>query len=228
MTPRGGCRVPCRAARRGLRRTRAGTPTPPTRRAPSGRGQRARAQPRRPGPRPRGMEAEHRVLRELDVQLSSRRREHLRVALERPAADVTEALGARPDQPRARAPGSRPPRASRPTASTTPSPMPVTRMDPRRATSRRVRAGNAPTVTFNTLSDASVTRSTAGTRTRSSSVFRRRSAAAWFSYDEVSAGADGHSSRWGDARAPRGHECVCSRLIERNRYGCRTLRYPPS
>jgi hypothetical protein len=39
---------------------------------------------------------------ELEAQLSSRRREHLRVALERPAPYLTEALGALPDQPRAR------------------------------------------------------------------------------------------------------------------------------
>jgi hypothetical protein len=51
-------------------------------------------------------EAERRVLREraaeLDAQLSSRRREHLRVALERPAPYLSTALGALPDQPRAR------------------------------------------------------------------------------------------------------------------------------
>jgi chromosome segregation ATPase len=51
-------------------------------------------------------DAERRALREraaeLDAQLSSRRREHLRVALERPAPYLTEALGALPDQPRAR------------------------------------------------------------------------------------------------------------------------------
>ena len=51
-------------------------------------------------------EAERRALREraaeLNAQLSSRRREHLRVALERPAPYLTEALGALPDQPRAR------------------------------------------------------------------------------------------------------------------------------
>ena len=51
-------------------------------------------------------EAEHRALREraaeLNAQLSSRRREHLRVALERPAPYLTEGLGALPDQPRAR------------------------------------------------------------------------------------------------------------------------------
>jgi hypothetical protein len=49
---------------------------------------------------------ERRVLREraaeLDAQLSSRRREHLRVALERPAPYLSTALGALPDQPRAR------------------------------------------------------------------------------------------------------------------------------
>jgi conjugative relaxase-like TrwC/TraI family protein len=51
-------------------------------------------------------EAERRVLREraaeLNAQLSIRRREHLRVALERPAPYLREALGALPDQPRAR------------------------------------------------------------------------------------------------------------------------------
>jgi conjugative relaxase-like TrwC/TraI family protein len=51
-------------------------------------------------------EAERRALREraaeLDAQLSSRRREHLRLALERPAAYLLTALGALPDQPRAR------------------------------------------------------------------------------------------------------------------------------
>jgi hypothetical protein len=39
---------------------------------------------------------------ELDAQLSTRRREHLAVALERPAAYLTEALGDLPDKPRAR------------------------------------------------------------------------------------------------------------------------------
>ena len=51
-------------------------------------------------------EAERRALREraaeLNAQLSIRRREHLRVALERPAPYLTEALGALPEQPRAR------------------------------------------------------------------------------------------------------------------------------
>ena len=51
-------------------------------------------------------EAERRALREhaaeLDAQLSTRRREHLAVALERPAPYLAEALGALPDQPRAR------------------------------------------------------------------------------------------------------------------------------
>jgi conjugative relaxase-like TrwC/TraI family protein len=51
-------------------------------------------------------EAERRVLREraaeLEAQLSIRRREHLRVALERPAPYVTEVLGALPEHPRAR------------------------------------------------------------------------------------------------------------------------------
>ena len=51
-------------------------------------------------------EAERRVLREraaeLDAQLSTRRREHLRLALERPADYLQRALGALPDQPRAR------------------------------------------------------------------------------------------------------------------------------
>jgi conjugative relaxase-like TrwC/TraI family protein len=51
-------------------------------------------------------EAERRVLRErvaeLDAQLSTRRREHLRIVLERPAPHLTQALGALPDQPRAR------------------------------------------------------------------------------------------------------------------------------
>jgi hypothetical protein len=51
-------------------------------------------------------DAERCVLREraaeLEAQLSIRRREHLRVALERPAPYVTEALGALPEHPRAR------------------------------------------------------------------------------------------------------------------------------
>jgi conjugative relaxase-like TrwC/TraI family protein len=51
-------------------------------------------------------EAERRVLREraaeLNAQLSSRRREHLHVVLQRPAAYLQMALGALPDQPRAR------------------------------------------------------------------------------------------------------------------------------
>jgi hypothetical protein len=51
-------------------------------------------------------EAEHRALREraaeLTAQLASRRREHLRLALERPAPYLTTALGTLPDQPRAR------------------------------------------------------------------------------------------------------------------------------
>ena len=51
-------------------------------------------------------DAERRALREraaeLDAQLSTRRREHLTVALERPARYLTEALGALPEQPGAR------------------------------------------------------------------------------------------------------------------------------
>ena len=51
-------------------------------------------------------DAERRVLRErageLDAQLSNRRQEHVRVALERPAPYLTTALGALPKQPRAR------------------------------------------------------------------------------------------------------------------------------
>ena len=51
-------------------------------------------------------EAERRVLREraaqIDALLSTRRQEHLRVALERPAAYLSTALGALPDQPHAR------------------------------------------------------------------------------------------------------------------------------
>jgi hypothetical protein len=51
-------------------------------------------------------ETEHRALREraaeIDAQLSSLRREHLRVALERPAPHLTQALGDLPDKPRAR------------------------------------------------------------------------------------------------------------------------------
>ena len=51
-------------------------------------------------------EAERRVLREraaeFNAQLSSRRREHLRVALERPAAYLSTALGTLPGQPHAR------------------------------------------------------------------------------------------------------------------------------
>ncbi|MEA2359857.1 MAG: hypothetical protein QOI62_3117 [Solirubrobacteraceae bacterium] len=51
-------------------------------------------------------EAERRVLREraaeLGAQLSTRRREHLRLVLEQPAPYLSTALGALPDQPRAR------------------------------------------------------------------------------------------------------------------------------
>ena len=47
-------------------------------------------------------EAERDVLRERAAQLSTRRREHLAVALERPAPYLTEALGDLPDEPRAR------------------------------------------------------------------------------------------------------------------------------
>jgi conjugative relaxase-like TrwC/TraI family protein len=51
-------------------------------------------------------EAECRALREraaeIDAQLSSLRREHMRVALERPAVYLTQALGDLPDTPRAR------------------------------------------------------------------------------------------------------------------------------
>jgi hypothetical protein len=51
-------------------------------------------------------DTERRALREraaeLNAQLSTRRREHLGVALERPEPYLTEALGALPDQPRAR------------------------------------------------------------------------------------------------------------------------------
>jgi conjugative relaxase-like TrwC/TraI family protein len=51
-------------------------------------------------------DAERRALREraaeLNAQLSTRRREHFRIALERPATYLTETLGALPEQPRAR------------------------------------------------------------------------------------------------------------------------------
>jgi hypothetical protein len=51
-------------------------------------------------------DAERSALREraaeLNAQLSTRRRDHLRVALERPAPYLTKALGALPEQPRAR------------------------------------------------------------------------------------------------------------------------------
>jgi conjugative relaxase-like TrwC/TraI family protein len=51
-------------------------------------------------------EAERRLLREraaeLNAQLSTRRREHLRAALERPASYLIEALGGLPEKPRAR------------------------------------------------------------------------------------------------------------------------------
>ena len=54
-------------------------------------------------------ETERRVLREraaeINAQLSTRRREHLRVALERPAPYLTQALGALPEKPRARRTG---------------------------------------------------------------------------------------------------------------------------
>ena len=57
-------------------------------------------------PDPAVWDAERRVLREraaeLDSQLSSRRREHVHAALDRPAAYLSMVLGAPPDQPRAR------------------------------------------------------------------------------------------------------------------------------
>ena len=98
-------------------------------------------------------EAERRVLREraaeLNAQLSTRRREHLRVALERPAPYLTEALGALPASRALAAPGSKPPRASRPTASTTPSPTPATHSDraerPARARALATRPPRPPT-----------------------------------------------------------------------------------
>ena len=75
---------------------RAGPPT---------RARASRRAPRAPGGPPQG-EAERRVPREradeLNAQPSSRRREHIRLALEPPAPYLTTALGAVPDQPRAR------------------------------------------------------------------------------------------------------------------------------
>jgi hypothetical protein len=70
-------------------------------------------------------EAEHRALREraaeLNAELSSRCCQHLRVAVERLAPCVTEAVALCLSSPALGAPGSKPPRASRPIASTTPS-----------------------------------------------------------------------------------------------------------
>ena len=85
-------------------------------------------------------EAERRVLREraaeLNAQLSTRRREHLRVALERPAPTSRKRWALSLTSRALAAPGSKPPRASRPTASTTPSPTPATHSDHPRATQR--------------------------------------------------------------------------------------------
>ncbi len=107
-----------------------------------------------------GWDAEHRTLREraaeLDAQLSSRRREHLRVALEQPAAYLTTALGSLPTSRALAAPGSKPPRASRPTASTTTSPTPATRSGRPRPTPERVPNGSACGTNFSARSANSV------------------------------------------------------------------------
>ena len=78
------------------------------------------------------------------------------------------------------APGSKPPRASRPTASTTPSPTPATHSDHPRPTSASGRTGNAPTTTSNAHSETSVTTSPANTRTRSETHIQQPPAAAQF------------------------------------------------
>jgi hypothetical protein len=140
-------------------------------------------------------DAERRVLREraaeLDAQLSSHRREHLRVVLERPAPYLSTALGALPDQPRARRTWQQAATRMRPTASTTLSPTPTTHWDHPQATSVSVRTGNAPTTTFSALSAISVSGSIAGTRTRSKQRFGSCRAAAW---SRSAPGSHGHTS----------------------------------
>ena len=119
-------------------------------------------------------EAERRALREraaeLDAQLSSRRREHLRVALERPAPYLTEALGALPDQPRARRTWQQ--AATRIEAYRFDHAITDTRhaLGPRPGRhASSVRTGNAPTTTCNAPSATSVGASTADPRTSSDS-----------------------------------------------------------
>ena len=121
------------------------------------------------------LETERRVLREraaeLEAQLSSPRREHLRVALERPAPYLTQALGALPDQPRARRTWQ----------------QAATRIEAYRfdyaITDTRTGLGSpqdARATTSNALSKASAGGSTNGSHTRSRRTFigpvRRRSA----------------------------------------------------
>ena len=64
-------------------------------------------------------------------------------------------------------PGSKPPRASRPTALTTPSPTTATRWGRHRATGQRARTGNAPTTTSDALNETSGITTPASTPTRS-------------------------------------------------------------
>ena len=117
-------------------------------------------------------EAERRALREraaeLNAQLSTRRREHLRVALERPAPYLTEALGALPDQPRARRTWQQ--AATRIEAYRFDHTVTDTRHALGIAPERQAasaRTGNAPTTTSNALNETSGIATPASTPTRS-------------------------------------------------------------
>ena len=119
---------------------------------------------------------------------ASRSSDQLPTSRKRSALSLTSrALGA---------PGSKPPRASRPTASTTPSPTPATRSDRPRATSASARTGNVPTTTSNALNETSVTATPASTPTRSRCASSSGPAAAPFVRCDSPAGRRNASPFW--------------------------------
>ena len=113
------------------------------------------------------------------------------------------------------APGSKPPRASRPTASTTPSPTHAMHWARARATSTSARTGNAPTTTSNTPNETLVSASTAGTRTRSTSAFEPPAAAQFRLYRQRGdrRRRPSHLSP-SDSLDPRGHSASAPRASE--------------
>ena len=134
-------------------------------------------------PDPAVWDAERRVLRERAAEL------HAQLSTRRPSTCTLRSTDQPPTSPwcwalpltsrAVAASGSKPPRASRPTASTTPSPTPATHSDHPPPPRASVRTGNAPTTTLSEPSETSVAASTAGTPTRSekprSGAARRRS-----------------------------------------------------